>query len=178
MTIINLGTVERGDVVRLATKHAKGRDKLNITHLGQYTKRVGDNTYQAECFVTDRIVPDGEGGESLRFHDIEIWQGPGGTWFGECDSEDSTPDESYACKANRLGGLLCNHLAGCLMWLEEKNKVRLSFTGYCQRCGRHGVRVAYDGQDYECIDQAGCDRAVNEKLKPDTDRKDLFGDVT
>jgi len=168
MTTIKISGIERADIVRLATENGK---KLTLTPLGDYQKFIDGIQRTVHCWVVDSISQD-----RMKFHDVEVWQ-VGQDWYGECDSPDNEPDDDKACKANRLGGRMCSHLARCLVELELANKIKLSFVGQCDVCSRGKVRVAWDGHEvYRCVDQRTCDAVVakfHEGLAA-KDRKDLF----
>lgn len=116
MTRIKVSGLERADIVRLATENGKA---LTLTPLGDFSKWIDGVERSVSCWVVDSIR-----GDRMKFHDIEVWSEGGDTW-GECDSVENEPDDERSCKANRLGGRLCSHLAKVVLELERAGRVRL-----------------------------------------------------
>lgn len=84
-----------------------------MSRLTDYCRWRSHELVKVVSFVTD------SNSQPQLFHDVELWQDSRGEWWGSCDEDLdlAEPTNKFYCKANRLGGRLCSHLARCIMQL-------------------------------------------------------------
>lgn len=124
MTAFNLASLDPAHVQELSGRDHKERKLkplgLTLVRLPPWSRFIdGEQVNNIVCYVVDSAT-------HLRqnFHDVELWQ-VGDVWWGECDRE-LAEDDPFACKANKLGGLLCRHLARCIVdHMEHEPELQL-----------------------------------------------------